>query len=126
MRDRRSGRRRVGTGTRLAAATRLRASRRHAAPADQRAKAQADAAADGDPAADSAFTAAIVGLLQRSTPYHLAHGLLDYAEHLRRTGDEAAAVANIDEARGIAGRLRCQQLLDRVESMASTERRILA
>ena len=36
--------------------------------------------ADGGAAADSALAAAIVGLCQHSTPYHLAHGLLDYAE----------------------------------------------
>ena len=84
------------------------------------------AAATGDPAADSAFTAAIVGLLQHSTPYHLAHGLLDYAAQLRSAGDEAAAVAQIEEARDIADRLRCQPLLDRVESMVSAESRLPA
>ena len=34
---------------------------------------------DGDPAAGAAFAAAISGLRETSTPYHLAHGLLDHA-----------------------------------------------
>ena len=42
------------------------------------------AAGDGDPAAAAAFAAAISGLRELSTPYHLAHGLLDHAEHLTR------------------------------------------
>jgi class 3 adenylate cyclase/tetratricopeptide (TPR) repeat protein len=84
------------------------------------------AAADGDAGADAAFTAAMVGLLHRSTPYHLAHGLLDCAAHLRTAGDEAAAVANIGEARGIAQRLRCQPLLYRAERISSAAPRILA
>jgi alkanesulfonate monooxygenase SsuD/methylene tetrahydromethanopterin reductase-like flavin-dependent oxidoreductase (luciferase family) len=33
-------------------------------------------------AADPASAAAVVGLRQRSTPYHLAHGRLDDAEYL--------------------------------------------
>jgi hypothetical protein len=60
-----------------------------------------------------AFTAAIAGLRQHSTPYHLAHGLLDHAEHLIRLGDAEAAEEAITEARGTAERLRCQPLLDR-------------
>ena len=42
------------------------------------------AAADGDQAAAAAFAAAIGSLRELSTPYHLAHGLLDHAEHLTR------------------------------------------
>jgi class 3 adenylate cyclase/predicted ATPase len=71
------------------------------------------AAADGGPDPGPAFTAAITGLRQHSTPYHLAHGLLDYADYLTRLGDTQAADAAIAEARAIAGRLRCQPLLDR-------------
>jgi hypothetical protein len=65
------------------------------------------------PAAGPAFAAAIAGLRQHSTPYHLAHGLLDHAAHLLRTDDNEAARAAIGEARDIAGRLRCQPVLDR-------------
>ena len=51
--------------------------------------APAYAAADGDPVAGAAFAAAITGLRQHSTPYHLAHGLLDHAAHLAAHGDTA-------------------------------------
>ena len=46
------------------------------------------AATGGDPAAAAAFAAAISGLREQSTPYHLAHGLLDHAAHLIRCGDD--------------------------------------
>jgi hypothetical protein len=48
---------------------------------------------------------------------------LDYAEHLRRHGDTAASAAAISEARDIAGRLRCQPLLDRAETIQPTRTR---
>ena len=61
-------------------------------------------ASDGGPAAaGAAFAAAIAGLRQQSTPYHLAHGLLDHAAFLASRGDAGAAEAAISEARGIAG-----------------------
>jgi hypothetical protein len=75
------------------------------------------AAADTGPDLGAAFTAAITGLRQHSTPYHLAHGLLDRAEYLARLGDTEAAEAAITEAHDIAGRLRCQPLLDRAASL---------
>jgi class 3 adenylate cyclase/predicted ATPase len=81
---------------------------------------------DGDPAADAAFAAAITGLRQHSTPYHLAHGLLDYAEQLTRLHDPGAAEAAIAEARDIAGRLRCQPVLDRAADLSPAEPRIRA
>jgi hypothetical protein len=71
---------------------------------------------DGSPGAAAAFTAAIAGLRQHSTPYHLAHGLLDHAQHLIRLGDDEAATAAIGEARGIGQRLACQPLLDRADT----------
>jgi class 3 adenylate cyclase/predicted ATPase len=75
------------------------------------------AVADRDPdAADAAFTAAIAGLRQHSTPYHLAHGLLDHAARLAARGDTEAAAAATGEAAGIAQRLGCQPLLDRAET----------
>ena len=77
------------------------------------------AAGDGDADAAAAFTAAITSLREQSTPYHLAHGLLDHAEYLARVhGDAEAAATAIDEARDIAGRLRCQPLLDRADALA--------
>jgi tetratricopeptide (TPR) repeat protein len=75
------------------------------------------AASDGGPDPSAAFTAAITGLRQHSTPYHLAHGLLERAEYLTRLGDDEAAETAISEARDIATRLRCQPLLDRAASL---------
>ncbi len=84
-------------------------------------------ASDGDPADGAAlFAAAVTGLRERSTPYHLAHGLLDHAQHLTRTGDAEAAGAAIGEAVGIAQRLRCQPLLDRAESTQPARSRTAA
>jgi class 3 adenylate cyclase/predicted ATPase len=80
------------------------------------------AAADGDPAAASALAAAIGGLRVRSTPYHLAHGLLDQASYLMRSGDEEAAALAIGEARDIGRRLRSQPLLDRADATEDTKR----
>jgi class 3 adenylate cyclase/predicted ATPase len=74
------------------------------------------AAADADPDADPAFAAAVDGLRQHSTPYHLAHGLLDHAAHLAARGDTEAAAAAAGEAAGIASRLGCQPLIDRAET----------
>ena len=68
----------------------------------------------------SAFTAAIAGLRERSTPYHLAHGLLDHAQFLLSQGDAEAAALAIEEARDIAERLRCQPLLDRAAVSVET------
>jgi tetratricopeptide (TPR) repeat protein len=78
------------------------------------------AASDGDPAAAAAFAAAITSLRELSTPYHLAHGLLDHAQHLTRLNDRQAAEAALGEARAIAGRLRCQPLLDRAADLTPT------
>jgi class 3 adenylate cyclase len=77
-----------------------------------------------DPGA--AFTAAITGLRQHSTPYHLAHGLLDHAAHLTRLGDTQASEKATAEARDIAGRLRCQPLLDRAATIQPARPRTLA
>ena len=71
----------------------------------------------GDGAAAASFTAAIKSMREQSTPYHLAHGLLDHAEYLLAVGDAEAAVAAIEEARIIATRLRCQPLLDRAAAL---------
>jgi hypothetical protein len=74
-------------------------------------------AARGEPA-ETGFAAAVAGLRQHSTPYHLAHGLLDHAEYLLRGDDGGEAPRAVAEARDIAGRLRCQPLLDRTDSLA--------
>ena len=95
-------------------------------------------AGDGDGSAAAAYTTAVKSLRELSTPYHLAHGLLDHAEYLmaagtartaraagdagdagdaRAAGDAAFATSAIAEARDIAGRLRCQPLLDRADTL---------
>ena len=81
---------------------------------------------DGDQAAASAFAAAITGLREHSTPYHLAHGLLDHAEYLTRQGDAEAAALAIAEARTIGNGLRCRPLLDRADTMEDARTRIRA
>ena len=81
------------------------------------ARARLTTADGGGPQTGAAFTAAITGLRQHSTPYQLAHGLLDHAEYLARLADTEAARAAIAEAREIAGRLRCQPLLDRAANL---------
>ena len=83
----------------------------------------ADGAAEEATAA--ALSAAVGGLRELSTPYHLAHGLLDQAQYLAgRAGTEAGSKADneaaeqaIAEARGIAERLGCQPLLDRAAAI---------
>jgi class 3 adenylate cyclase len=75
------------------------------------------AAADRDPAAADAFAAAINGVRELSTPYHLAHGLLDHAQYLALHDPEAAEAA-LGEARDIAARMSCQPLLDRAAGLA--------
>ncbi len=79
------------------------------------------AAADGDPGAAAAIAAAVNGLRELSTPYHLAHGLLDHAGYLFGTGDAQTAAAAIQDARGIATRLGCQPLLDRAADLTPTQ-----
>jgi hypothetical protein len=81
---------------------------------------------DGDQAAAESFPAAVTSLRRYSTPYHLAHGLLDHAQRLSRSGDAEAAAAATDEARAIARQLGCQPLLDRADAMEPAETRARA
>jgi hypothetical protein len=56
-------------------------------------------------------------MLRRLTsPFHLAHGLLDHADHLTKSGDAAGAAPLIEEARAIAERLRARPLLRRSDN----------
>jgi hypothetical protein len=84
------------------------------------------AASTGNPDATAAFAAAITNLRELSTPYHLAHGLLDHAQYLTRLGDTGAAETAITEAREIAQQLRCQPLLDRAADLTRQKPRIKA
>jgi hypothetical protein len=83
-------------------------------------------AAEGNPGADVTFAAAIADLRQHSTPYHLAHGLLDHAAHLATRGDTTAVAAAIGEARDIGTQLGCQPVLDRAASMTPAGTRVSA
>jgi class 3 adenylate cyclase/predicted ATPase len=76
---------------------------------------------DGGEGGEASFALAIGSLRELSTPYHLAHGLLDYAQHLARVSDNDAAAAASGEARDIARRLRCQLLLDRAATATHAE-----
>jgi class 3 adenylate cyclase/tetratricopeptide (TPR) repeat protein len=76
------------------------------------------AASGGDPAAGQALAAAVAAVRAHGSPYHLAHALLDHAQHLLGQGDTSAAEAAVAEASAIAGRLRCQPLLNRAEAVA--------
>jgi hypothetical protein len=84
------------------------------------------ATAGSSPDAGPAFAAAVAGLRQNSTPYHLAHGLLDHAAHLAARGDDEAAAAAIGEALSIAHRLRCQPLGDRADTIQPARPRTAA
>jgi hypothetical protein len=81
-------------------------------------------AADGDQAVAVSFVAAMASLRERGTPYHLAHGLLDYAEYLARDGDADAAAQAITEARDVARHLRCPPLLDRADAVEAAPSQI--
>ena len=79
------------------------------------------AATEGGQDAGPAFAAAITRLREQSTPYHLAHGLLDHAKYLLGHEDAEAAALAVEEARDIAARLRCQPLVDRADSIDPAE-----
>ena len=72
----------------------------------------------GQDAAGAALATAVAGLRQQSTPYHLAHGLLDQAAWLTDHGEAQGAGVAIDEATSIAVKLGCQPLLDRAAGLA--------
>jgi class 3 adenylate cyclase/predicted ATPase len=84
------------------------------------------AAAGAGPDSSATFAAAITGLRQHSTPYHLAHGLLDHAACLAARGEAEAAAAAAGEAAGIAARLGCQPLADRADTIPSATPRTAA
>jgi hypothetical protein len=82
---------------------------------------EAGRAADG-----AALTAAVAGLRRHSTPYHLAHGLLDHAARLIARGEPQDAAAAIGEAAGIAARLGCQPLADPAKAVQPARPRTAA
>jgi class 3 adenylate cyclase/tetratricopeptide (TPR) repeat protein len=76
-------------------------------------------AAHHDPAADDAYQESIKALRDLGSPYHLAIGLLDFADHLSTAGDPERARLCATEAGEIAERLGAQPLLRRAESDSS-------
>jgi class 3 adenylate cyclase/tetratricopeptide (TPR) repeat protein len=78
-----------------------------------------------DPGAGPALTAAISRQREDSTPYHLAHGLLDQTGHYLRHDNADAAAGALAEARALARQLSCAPLLERaaaIEPAASPQR----
>jgi hypothetical protein len=72
----------------------------------------------GERDAEEALDQAIDALRTAASPYHLAHGLLDHAAFLARTGDAEGAAAATNEAKTIGTRLRCPPLIRRAEALA--------
>ena len=77
------------------------------------------AAADDDPSATAQFADAVAMLREHSTPYHLAQGLLDGAEHLHHHDDTDVA-EYINEALTVAEHLDCPPLTQRAERLRTT------
>jgi hypothetical protein len=84
------------------------------------------AARSADPAAAERFAAAIATMRTRSTPYHLAHGLLDYAEHLASLGRAGDGSPFIEEARTIGERLGAGPLVLRSADLAEKSGSLLS
>jgi class 3 adenylate cyclase/tetratricopeptide (TPR) repeat protein len=76
------------------------------------------AARTGDPSAGELFAAAVTAMRAKGTPYHRAHGLLDYADYLIASGSAAEAAARVEEARGIGARLGAVPVLERAAAVA--------
>jgi hypothetical protein len=74
----------------------------------------------GEESAGEQFDSVIAELRKRPSPYHLAHGLLDYAQHLIDTGEGERAAALIEEAQAIGERLQAQPLIRRAEATLAT------
>ena len=83
------------------------------------------AAADDDPSAAAQFADAVAMLREHSTPYHLAQGLLDSAEHLHHHDDTDVA-EYINEALTVAEHLDCPPLAQRAERLRTTTTRLHA
>jgi class 3 adenylate cyclase/tetratricopeptide (TPR) repeat protein len=77
-----------------------------------------DLAERGGPDPGAALADAVSALRRAASPYHLAHGLIDYA-HLIRARDTSGAAAAADEARAIGIGLGCPPLLQRAEAFST-------
>jgi tetratricopeptide (TPR) repeat protein len=72
-------------------------------------------AVKGDPQAGAAFDAATQTFRDLGSPYHLAVGLLDHADHLQAVGEPSAARLLATEADAIARRLGARLLTERAD-----------
>jgi hypothetical protein len=72
------------------------------------------------------LAAAITGVREQSTPYYLAHALLDQAQLLAGSGRAGDARAAAEEAAAIAVQLRCQPLLDRAADLTPGDPKVTA
>jgi hypothetical protein len=77
-------------------------------------------AADNDPEAASAFDTAVTALRAFGSPYHLAVGLVDYAEYLSSTGQSHRAQEIVVEAETITARLGARPLSERAHRISAT------
>ena len=75
-------------------------------------------AAQAAPTAMDVFDAALKALRALGFPFHLAVGLLDYAEYLAARGDPRSAEQFAAEAGSIARRLGANALLERAARLA--------
>jgi tetratricopeptide (TPR) repeat protein len=76
-------------------------------------------AAQSAPTAMDVFAAAVKALRALGFPFHLAVGLLDYAEYRAARGDPRSADQFVAEAESIARRLGAGPLLERATRLAS-------
>jgi hypothetical protein len=74
----------------------------------------------GEPGAGETYAAAVEAFREVGSPYHLAKGLLDHADHLLVEGSAQAAAANAAEAAAIARSLGARPLLERVSGFTGT------
>jgi class 3 adenylate cyclase/tetratricopeptide (TPR) repeat protein len=76
-------------------------------------------AARDDPGASEMFTTAIDALRRLESPYHLAVGLVDHAQWLAASPDDAAAKRLTAEAHAIAEQLGARPLLIRIAAVSA-------
>ena len=74
----------------------------------------------GESGVGAAYPLAVEALREVGSPYHLAKGLLDHAEHLHSTGDTEAAGGAAAEAAVLAHGLAAQPLVMRASRITGT------
>ena len=77
-------------------------------------------ASHSHPDAEHAFTTAVKAFRELGSPYHLAKGLLDQAQHLAATGDTQTAEQLATEAGTIAERLHAKPLVQQARNLAGS------